>query len=487
VKASVVGAAGAGLTGEQYRVVAEQLLLPALQLARSPPAVAVAGVTSAPAAAAAAAGQGVVASFPKQQGRLRLTSFTSNLRAAGMLGTLPADSLTALQLSPIDSIGADGCRLSALIARLSSVKQLSLAGAARESMPGSCLEGIAQLTGLTALELSGYWPGVEESLQQLLSQSLPLRRLSFTTFAPVTVLDMTALASLTELLLYIGYELQPGLKLPVQLQQFCLMHCRHTSALLGLQHLQRVRLGVAFEDPEQLRCLAQLPALRHVSLEYDDAETAAPTAPAWQHLSQLSELTLEYVDRAPSEQEMAAILAGVAAATSLTKLSLEARALMDHQDDEDDNKDDDEEGEVAACASLAGLTCLRDLTISYLSRLVPGDALALTALTSLTRLKLASTGSAVDDVAASALACSLTRLRSLDLGGCALGGLARLAPIAQLSQLTELQLAIVGGMTRRGVMLLTKLTQLQQLTVQHNDEVTQEWMDQEFWAALRQR
>jgi hypothetical protein len=53
----------------------------------------------------------------QQQGRLRLTSFTSNLRAAGMLAALPADSLTALYLSPIDSIGADGRQLSALIAR----------------------------------------------------------------------------------------------------------------------------------------------------------------------------------------------------------------------------------------------------------------------------------------------------------------------------------------------------------------------------------
>jgi hypothetical protein len=102
-----------GLTDEQYWVVAEQLLLPALQLAGSPPAAAVAGNTSAPAATppAAAAGQGVVASIPQQQGRLRLTSFTSNLRAASMLGALPAHSLTALHLLPSDSIGADGRQL----------------------------------------------------------------------------------------------------------------------------------------------------------------------------------------------------------------------------------------------------------------------------------------------------------------------------------------------------------------------------------------
>jgi hypothetical protein len=62
-----------------------------------------------------------------------------------------------------------------------------------------------------------------------------------------------------------------------------------------------------------------------------------------------------------------------------------------------------------------------------------------------------------------------------------------LASIAHLSQLTELLLDGVDGMTRRGVMLLTKLTQLKQLKVKLNDEVTQKWMDQEFWAVLRQR
>jgi hypothetical protein len=36
-------------------------------------------------------------------------------------------------------------------------------------------------------------------------------------------------------------------------------------------------------------------------------------------------------------------------------------------------------------------------------------------------------------------------------------------------------------------MLLTNLQQLQQLAVTLNDEVTQEWLDQEFWPALRRR
>jgi hypothetical protein len=349
-------------------------------------------------------------------------------------------------------------------------------------MPGSCFEGIARLTSLTALDLGLFWRDVSEPLQQLLSQSLPLRRLRLGMHLP-SVLDMTALASLTELIIDDFGELRPGSKLPAQLQRFCLEVCRDTSTLMGLQQLQHVRLGVEFADPGQLQCLAQLPALRHISLEYRDADMAAPTAAAWQHVSQLSELNLKYMADHPSAQQMAAILAGVAAAASLTKLCLEAIAWADDQGEADD---DDAVAEVAACASLAGLTCLRDLTISARSQLVPGDALALTALTSLTGLRLACTGSAVDDVVASALACSLTQLCSLDLQGCALGVLACLAPIAHLSQLTELLLGEVDGMTRRGAMLLTKLTQLQTLSVELNAEVTEEWMEQESWAALRQ-
>jgi hypothetical protein len=432
----------------RYRVAVEQLLLPALQLSTSPPAAAVAGTASAATAtpaAAAASGQGVIASFYQQQGRLQLTSFTSNLWAGDMLRALPADSLAALRLSPIDSKGADGRQLSALIARLSSLKQLTMEGPGTDSMPGSCFEGIAQLTGLTSLELGRDWERVNKPLQQLLSQSLPLRRLCLGLES--AALDMTALASLTELILDDTCDsLRPGSKLPAQLQRVCLLRCKDTSPLLGLQQLQHVSLGVGFEDPEQLRCLARLPALRHLSLEYWDVVHAAATAPAWQHLSHLSELTMEYENDDPSVQQMAAILAGVAAATSLTKLSLDARAY--------DADDEAEVTDVAACASLAGLTRLRDLTISAPWYLVPGDALALTAMTSLTRLDLAYTGSGVDDVAASDLACSLTQLRSLDLRGCALGGLGCLASIARLSQLTQLRLDNVQGLTRRGVMLL---------------------------------
>ena len=82
------------------------------------------------------------------------------------------------------------------------------------------------------------------------------------------------------------------------------------------------------------------------------------------------------------------------------------------------------------------------------SRLVPGDALALSALTGLTRLVLAGVGDGVGDVAAAAVAHSCRQLRQLDLSECSMGSAACLAEIGRLTQLTQLQLQSNVGVTR---------------------------------------
>jgi hypothetical protein len=193
---------------------------------------------------------------------------------------------------------------------------------------------------------------------------------------------------------------------------------------------------------------------------------------------------VEYEDGFPSKQQMDAIMAGIAVCTQLTKLEMDVGVEPEVQD-EDDDDDIEEQVPVAVCASLAGLPNLRDLTISVPSYMVPGDALALSALTALTRLDLSGAGGGVDDVAASALACSLKQLCYLDLGGSRLS-MACLAPIGQLSQLTALVVVGVEGLTERGLMLLTRLYSLQSLSVKQNAEVTNEVLDR-FWAAVRQQ
>jgi hypothetical protein len=114
----------------------------------------------------------------KQPG-LRLQGFSSNLpRSASMLADLPSHSLTALDLDIQASTGAGDSNLSAQLARLSSLQQLRLSsGILGDSIPDSCLAGIAGLGQLTQLTLDGIWQHIVEPLKQLLEQQLPLQRL----------------------------------------------------------------------------------------------------------------------------------------------------------------------------------------------------------------------------------------------------------------------------------------------------------------------
>jgi hypothetical protein len=252
---------------------------------------------------------------------------------------------------------------------------------------------------------------------------------------------------------------------------------------LELKQLQHLSVRVDFEQPQLLLQLAQLPALTHLALQYDEGcagQPAAATASAWPLLPQLRELKIGH-HTPPSPAQWAAILAGAAAAAGLAKLSLDARIMSDKRQAEylqlslDDDSfiifDDTWVSQVAACAGLAKLTCLQDLTVSgndayyTCNHLVRGDALALTALTCLTRLVLDGAQHGVGTAVASALARSLQQLQSLDLGFCKLQlgsaeGVVCLEAIGHLTQLTSLRLWGNEGLTQHGLMQLTGLSRL---------------------------
>jgi hypothetical protein len=113
----------------------------------------------------------------------------------------------------------------------------------------------------------------------------------------------------------------------------------------------------------------------------------------------------------PSLQQWEAICSGLAASTTLTKLQLHilgCSAAEQEQELEPDIvqlQDEELEPPVQVCDSLLHLTDLKDLSITS-SCLVPGDALALTALTGLTRLVLSDASAGVGDLAATAIASS---------------------------------------------------------------------------------
>jgi hypothetical protein len=494
-----------GLPMEHHAAAVQQLLQQMLQLAAAAPESATSASSQlAPAAAAATTtwlcDMSVRAQQQQQQEqqqrRLRLVAFSSNMLASSrMLAVLPAHSLTWLRMQfAFSTSSLNGPVMSAALAQLSNLQQLQLGSGFGRKVPGSCLAGIAQLSRLTTLTLTGTWSALDESLQQLLAHPLPLRQLRLQLQCPWGSEPVLQLAGQTQLTEFIySKDLLEETVLPQQLRHLECSQLQDDSILtvLKLQQLQRLKFSAESVDPSMLLQLAQLPTLQQLALVYQDIFFASQAAPFWTQLPQLCELTVDN-QGVRHRRLLPRVLAGIAAATSLTKLVLDGWAArwderFRHEEDVADAhgaEGEDVRGvDIATCASLSRLPRLRHLEILPMSTLPPGDALALTALTGLTHLALQQLGSGVDDVTASALACHLKQLRHLDLSGNMLGSMACLAPIGQLTQLTELQLRELGGLTARGLMLLTGLTALQKLEVQHSTEVTDKVLTR-FWAAV---
>ncbi|KAF6263254.1 hypothetical protein COO60DRAFT_486948 [Scenedesmus sp. NREL 46B-D3] len=412
-----------------------------MQLAVALPAAA--AVSPPPAAAQTTA----VRQQQQQQGMrmLNISSISMAISSGseGMLAALPAHSLTRLDLQGHEG-PVDGAAVSAALARLRNLQQLHIAGESW-SDPARCLTGVAQLTRLTLLELDGDWTGDGKL--------------------------MLDLSRLTQLHKFSHRWKQLDAIFPPQLQQLTLddlLTPGQFEALMPLQQLLRLEFVVCTEAPELLLRLTQLPALQHISLTYDFINPAA-AAVTWAQLPQLCELSIDGDLEPCSQQQWQATLDGVAASTHLTKLQLPVNLpVFDGQGDVD----------VAWCEKLTGLINLRKFCLKSgfysASHLVRGDALALSALTGLTRLVLEGARQGVGSLAATAIAGSCMQLHHLELRDCNLGSMASLANVRHLTQLTELRLEGNSGLTQQGLMLLTGLKRLQLLGVDTNAEVTDE-------------
>jgi hypothetical protein len=476
-----------GLPWKEYLETAQLLLQPAMQLAAARAAAPAQQPLQVPATA-----DRVPARQQQQQRSLGLVSFSSSwLGTPAMLAVLPAHSLTHLELRnwrQLNGAIANGptAGLSAAVRQLSSLQQLHVVDSSGELI-SSCMASVPQLSKLTLLRVEGHIHASGRLLQQLVSQPLPLRQLLIGSLN-LPVLNMAALTCLEKFSNSSSDDhcaaLPVGCVMPQQLQQLSLGRCPTASSLQlvsGLQQLRSVSLLVQFREYEPLLQLAQLPALQHVVLQIQRASVAAGTAPAWTQLTQLQELSVRYASDAPKRQQWTAVSAAVAACNRLTKLVLESSMAADVKPGDEPT---DFEENVAICARLAGLTRLRDLCFPEGSQLVPRDALALTALSNLTRLVVDGPNRGVCGLVATALACNLRQLQHLEFNQCYLGSMSCLAAIAQLTQLTELSLEGSKGLTEPGLMLLTGLKQLQSLAVSTNESVTAEVLNQ-FWAAAR--
>jgi hypothetical protein len=319
-----------------------------------------------------------------------------------MVAALPPRSLTLLDLGLNSSVedrkgrpAFNGTALSAALARLSSLQQLRVT-----SLPFDCWPALEQLSHLTRLELhaaryrsDSYTPAdASSALQQLLASPLPLRQLHLRGLARFKLpLDMSHLTRLEDLDLDTSAWLAADTVLPRQLQRLrlprgkhCQLHGPALAAVMPLQQLTSLSFEVGCREQQPLLRLAQLPALQHLCLEYDGTPECVATSPAWAQLPQLQTLNvcLFHFYRGAPKRVAEAIVAGVAAATTLTSLTL---ALMGN---------DDTRHDFDVCARLAGLIRLKYLHLwcSPWARspddgdYVAGDPLALTALTGLTWL-----------------------------------------------------------------------------------------------------
>jgi hypothetical protein len=167
------------------------------------------------------------------------------------------------------------------------------------------------------------------------------------------------------------------------------------AAVVPLQQLQRLDLTINMDTADAVARMAQLPAMQHLALGYTRLGLAAATAHVWRQLPQMQELRVEedlyYHVEGSAVQQMRSILAGIAAAASLTRLDLYSWSLADGQMRSVSMAD------IAVCLRLTGLLCLQHLHLRVAVRgSDPCAAQALTALTGLTHLDLARSCDLVD-------------------------------------------------------------------------------------------
>ena len=381
---------------------------------------------------------------------LRLRSFSTSIPCASMISALPAASLTCLELRYAEEqTDVHSPALVSAFSLLQCLREFRLVYGT-PIVTNSCLKGVAQLPELAEVHLSYCkWSSLSSLPSQLQRLHLESRE------EDAMLVDISHLSCLRKLRID-TVTLVEGSTFPSGLTSLTVISCPlEIQTIHSLQCLQELEMEDVFsgQDHGALAHLVQLPNLRHVSLSYHAYMVhrweilAAEAAPTWRQVTHLKELTIETVSPWVSTEELAPSLAivgqGIAAATSLTKLSLERLPAVDF------------------CCYIKCLTQLAHLSIEGAS-FSRQDALHLKQLTKLTSLSMSSC-MAIDDAVAVALVSSLCKLRVLSLSGCGMVSDAVLPALEGLQDLRSLSLAGVNWLHDQSVQLLAPLTQLTRL------------------------
>ena len=384
---------------------------------------------------------------------LRLHSFSSNIACARLLSALPAAQLTCLDLSLARTVPEDPplAAITSAISKLQNLRTLQLLDGETAEV-GACLAGTAQLCHLTTLRL-------EDSAWDSLS-SLPqqLQCLVISSDEPEMLLDISHLSALKELQISIDM-IAEGSALPCSLTSLSMTRCNPPlQELSQLSCLQRLGMTEIVSDNHLpvLACVAgNLPGLHCLSLSYvrsgiDCWRVAVAAASHWCQVPQLKELALSTPSWARAA-DVTAVLQGMTAATSLTKLVLDGVSNVD------------------LCGYVTCLPGLVDLEIrgGVFSR---ENALRLTCLTQVTSLRLILCP-AVDDAVAVALAHNNQQLQVLALDFCGMVSDSLLPVLRSLQQLRSLSLNDCKGLKDESWELLAQLTQLTKLRLGGNAQL----------------
>ena len=430
----------------------------------------------------------------------------SSLQSSRFLPSLPAASLTSLDLRDLCPCQATTRALASGLGCLTNLRSLTLAGpwgvASLGTFPASCILGLQQLTSLIELKvfsmaygrpLGGIWEaGTEQhfpgQLESLILRGSDAGSLDIRHLTCLQTLDFRSLKALSlqhvppqlsSIALYTPAECQLLLSRLTCLRSLSLEARegigRSTSlpsslTVLSLANTPLPPFGVhellahvvqleystdrpvpsgAFED------LGTAPALKDLSLSFSTVAAAAAVTVQWRQLPQLRSLVLTRKD--PEEMEegeeeengfeaaMPLIIQAAGLARSLTRLELDMH-----------------EGAYACGEHFAHLTNLQVLRLTDLST-SRGDMLQLKALTQLTELSLFNVD--VDDASLVCLLYSFMELRVLHLEECE-GLTDAVVPVVahQLKGLRELTLSL-ESVNDESIPLLVELTQLSTLNV----------------------
>jgi hypothetical protein len=386
-----------------------------------------------------------------------------NLPGRKLLLSLPAASLTSLQLFNIDPGDPSTSQLALGIGQLTNLRTCSLwfvdadpgTAAAAATLPSACLSTLSALTRLSSLDLSTGGRSLEP-LPQLPSQ---LQSLSVNIRGKF-VMDALSLTRLTSLSLTDRDGIAKGSQLPPSLTSVSLQNTPlYPSNIRMLSNVCKLSIEADIQlSHATLAELSSLAQLDSISMSVLNPKAAAAASAAWKQLPHLQDLEIDLVEHdedqdgrgyrllnvVRAEERARAVLQGLAAATQLTWLSL----TLDWNNSQ--------------CGSaLAQLTNLQELILTGAGE-VREDMMQLRALTQLKILRLEECG--MDGTAAAALLCRLTGLQLLKLSTCENVTDAMVPVIgAQLRGLRRLELFNLPGFSDDSVQSLVELTQLESL------------------------